>query len=178
MLERRDKGKLHGLALVVASLGRCIADCEPQRFVRVGLDPHRLDERLAGIPWVGGRRPAVGRKNALGPPCDLVEAGIGRDPVEPRVSRASTSERGQAAPGAQEGLLERVLGVLQGAQHAVAVGVKRCAVRLDEATKGVLVAVASRFEQPLLLQRARRRGNHLTSLDRGRAPNSSPGAGS
>ncbi len=55
VLQRRDEGELDGLALLVACVRRGIAVPEPQRLVRVGLDPHRLDERLTEV-----RREVVG----------------------------------------------------------------------------------------------------------------------
>ena len=73
MLERRDEGELHSLALLVAGLGRGKAVLEAQPLVRVGLDPHRLDDRLTG-PVVGiGRRAVVDRKHPLGPLLDHVQ---------------------------------------------------------------------------------------------------------
>ena len=56
-------------------------------------------------------------------------------------------EAGEPAPGAQQRVLERVLGVVQGAEHPVAVRVELAAVGLDEPAEGVLVAGARRVEQ-------------------------------
>ena len=43
------------LALLVAGLGRGVAVLEAERLVRVGLDPDRLDQRLAGaVVGIGG----------------------------------------------------------------------------------------------------------------------------
>ena len=53
----------------------------------------------------------------------------------------------QRAPGAQHRLLEGVLGVVDRADHAVAVGVKLALVGLDQPREGRLVAAAGRLEQ-------------------------------
>ena len=145
VLQCRDEGKLDGLALLVASLGRRVAVRDAQPLVRVRLDPHRLDERLAGIPLRGGRRAVVDRKNALGPPGDHVQTDIGRDPVEPRAGRAWPPNPARPRQ-AREAFLQGVLGVLERAQHAVAVGVKPGLMALDDAAKGVLVAAANGVE--------------------------------
>ena len=64
---------------------------------------------------------------------DQIEGGVGGDSVEPRAKRASPLELRQAAPRPQERLLERVLRVVDGAQHPVAVRVELAAMGLDEA---------------------------------------------
>ena len=46
--------------------------------------------------------------------------------------------------------MQRVLGIVDGPEHAVAVRVERGAVRLDEAAESILVAVARRTQQLLL----------------------------
>src|SRR5262249_46050356 len=69
-----------------------------------------------------------------------VEAGVGRDAVEPGPWRAAALEPAQPAPGPQERFLQRVLGVLDGAEHAVAVGVQLAAQRLHQPPVGGLVA--------------------------------------
>ena len=56
-------------------------------------------------------------------------------------------EARQPAPRAQQRVLERVLGILERAEHPVAVGVKLAAVGLDQAAERVLVALARSFEQ-------------------------------
>src|SRR5207302_8377834 len=53
---------------------------------------------------------------------ERVEADVGRDPVEPGADRGPTLEALAAAPGADEGVLDRVLGVEGRTEHAVAVG--------------------------------------------------------
>ena len=57
-------------------------------------------------------------------------------------SELRPSKRREPAPGAQERVLQRVLGVVERAEHAVAVRVQLAAVRLDERSEGALVARA------------------------------------
>ena len=141
VLERGDEGEL--------DCSRAARSARPGRprprvraRVRVGLEPDRLAQRLAeAVVWVGRGR-VVDREHALGPPLDRAQAGVGRDPIEPGAKRASTLEAWQPAPGAEQRLLQRVLGVGVGAEHPVAVGVKLAAVGLDEARERLLVACA------------------------------------
>jgi hypothetical protein len=146
VLQRGDEGELHGLALLVAGLGRGIAVVRLQPLVRVGLDPQRF-MRAARIVT---RRSVVDREHAPGPPRDRVQAGVGSDPVEPRSQRASALHAGETLPGPQECVLEGILGVVKRAQHPVAVGLELPLVRLDEVAKRVLVAVPGDVEQLLL----------------------------
>ena len=50
-----------------------------------------------------------------------VQAGVGRDPVQPRPEGRPGLVASRAAPGAQERLLHQVLGVVERAEHPVAV---------------------------------------------------------
>ncbi len=122
----------------------------PSRLVGVGLDPHGLDQRLAGAVVRVRGRPVVDRQHPLRPPRDCVEAGVGRDPVEPGAERTSICEPGQPAPGTQQRLLQRVLGVVHRAEHAVAVGVQLSAIRLDQAGRRRSRRRREPLEQPLL----------------------------
>jgi hypothetical protein len=90
------------------------------------------------------------REASLASSCEHVEAGVGRDPVQPGAQQLVALEPRQRAPGPQQRLLEGVVGVEQRAEHPVAVGVDRRAVGLDEAAEGVLVALADRVEEPRL----------------------------
>ena len=130
VLQRGDERQLDALALLVARLGPGDAVAEAQALVGVGLDPHRFDERRRG-PVVGvGGGAVVDREHELGPPLDRLQARVGGDRVEPGAQRAAALEARQPAPGAQQRLLQRVLGVLDRAEHPVAVGV---AARRDAA---------------------------------------------
>ena len=151
MLERGDEGELHGLAELVASLGSGVTVLDGESLVRVRLHPDGLGERLAGILGGVGGRTVVDRKHALGSARDRVQAGVGCDPVEPRARCASAFEPVQAAPGAQQRVLKRVLGIVQRAEHPVAVGLKGRAVGFDEPLEGVRVAASSERQQFALI---------------------------
>ena len=131
-LQRRDERQLDGLALLVAGVRRGVAVLDAEGLVRVRLDPDRLDQRLADAAVRVGRRAVVDRQDPLGPAVDRVERGVGGDPVEPGAQRAAALELGEPPPGADQRLLERILGVLHRAQHPVAVGVELGAVGLDQ----------------------------------------------
>ena len=129
-LDRGQERELHPLALRVARRGI--------GHRRGGLLDARVGVRLHG------RGPA---RAAL----ELVQAGVGRDPVEPRLDRRAALEALEPAPGAEQRLLHDVLGVLGRAEHPVAVDLEDAAVRLDEPPERALVAGASgRDERPLV----------------------------
>ena len=152
VLERRHERQLDALAQLVARLGAGRAVLEAEALVRIGIHPDRLGRRQSeSVVRVGGRAVVEREHPLLGPPRDQVEAAVGGDRVEPRAERAAALEPGQPAPGAQRGVLEGVLGVLDRAEHPVAVRVELRAIRLEQAAEGRLVAVAGRGEQLLLL---------------------------
>ena len=62
--------------------------------------------------------------------------------VEPGAQRAAALEATEPAPDPQQRLLQRVLGVVQRAEHPVAVGVQLAAVGLDQPLEGAFVAGA------------------------------------
>jgi hypothetical protein len=78
------------------------------------------------------RRPQVRGQDPPGAPVDRIEAGVGGDPVEPGPQRRAALEPGEVAPGAQERLLHQVLGVLDRAEHPVAVHPQLAPVRLHQ----------------------------------------------
>jgi hypothetical protein len=86
-------------------------------------------------------------EDAFRPARERVKGRVRRDPVQPVAKSASAVESAQRAPGAEQSILERVLGVVQRAQHAVAVGVELPAERFDETTERFLVPRARRFQQ-------------------------------
>ena len=125
VLERRNERQLECLAPLVARLGRGVAVLDPRVGIR--LDPQRR------LPLLGL---VVDRQDPLRASGDRVEADVGGDPVQPRAQRAASAEPGQASPRAQERVLERVVGVVQRAEHAVAVRVQVSALLLDEVIEG------------------------------------------
>src|SRR6185436_3127447 len=95
---------------------------------------------------------------------ERVEAGVRRDPVQPRANRRAALVRLAPAPRAQERLLDEVLGLLERPEQAVAVDVQLAAMRLDAGGEGVLV------ERPEVIGH----GAHGV-YDGGRPESSSPG---
>jgi hypothetical protein len=61
---------------------------------------------------------------------ERIEAGVGGNPIKPCAKR-SLLEAIEAAPGAQECLLRYVLGLVQGAEHAIAMQFDVAAVRFS-----------------------------------------------
>ena len=79
------------------------------------------------------RRAEIHRPGAPLAAAEHVEADVRRDPVQPRAQRGAALEAVVAAPGADERLLHRVLGLERRAEHAVAVGRQLGAVCLEAA---------------------------------------------
>ena len=99
-------------------------------------------------PITGTRRGTEpGRERAPRPPRDRLEAHVRRDPVEPGAERAAALEPCEAAPGPQERILERVLGIVQRAEHAIAVGLQRRPMRPDQQAVRALVPPLRGLEQ-------------------------------
>ena len=84
---------------------------------------------------------------------DQPQADVGCDPVQPGSERRIRLEAIDAAPGAQHRLLERVVGVVQRAEHAVAVQMQRLAVRRGQLHERLLVTRAGAGQQPRLPRR-------------------------
>jgi hypothetical protein len=59
-------------------------------------------------------------------------------------------ETPEASPSVKQGLLERVVGVLERAEHSIAVRVHRAAMRFHELFVGSLVAALRKVEQLFL----------------------------
>jgi hypothetical protein len=168
MLERRDERELDALADLVPRLRRGQGVLGPEPLVRERLHPDGLDQWLAQVVVGIGGRPVIGRTHPLRPALDQVEASVGGDSIEPGAKRALRLEPRQPAPGAEEGLLESVLGVIDRAQHPVAVGVELSAVRLDQRPERILIAATGSLEQASLVPRRGCRGgiHPLPRLDR------------
>src|SRR5262245_5801522 len=103
----------------------------------IRLKPRDLSEsrrfrwfHLRHVPLLGGAA-ACGTKR--------VEAPVGRDAIEPGADRGAFLERCETLPCRQQGLLQSVLGILQGSKHPVAMGLQRSAVRFRQLTKCVAV---------------------------------------
>ena len=139
-LQRGHERQRDRLGLLVAGLGaERHADRVVEEGVGIGLEPRRPRRagsaravRLRGrpTPW-----PGVGAADA-----QRVEAPVGGDPVEPRAHRRAALEPVEALPGGQQRVLQRVLGVLERAEHPVAVHLQLPAVRLGQRAERLAVA--------------------------------------
>ena len=127
-LDDGEEGQLDGLAGDDDRVGLGIARSDlVEQPVGVGLQPRDLGE--------GAQRGHAPRAAA-----DRVERRVGGDAVQPGPEPGAALEAVAAAPRAQEGLLHEVLGLLERAEHAVAVHVQLAAVALHEGGEGGLVA--------------------------------------
>ena len=79
VLERGDERQLDALALLVAGLGAGEPVLEPEVLVGVGLDPHRLDQRLARAAVRVGGGAVVDRAARAWGAARSVERGVGGD---------------------------------------------------------------------------------------------------
>ena len=84
---------------------------------------------------------------------DGVQAGAGGDGVEPRAQRAAALEARDPAPRPQQGVLQRVVGVVRRAEHAVAVRVQLPAQRFHETGERGVVTRPRPGEAGLLVVR-------------------------
>jgi len=112
-LHERDEGQGDALLLVEVRgwVGRIA-----QKPIGIRLEMrYRHDRRWAPGPFFG---PEESRPPSSG---QLVQAGVGGDPVEPSTEWRPPLERSDPSPGLEQGLLEQVIGVRQRRGHAVAV---------------------------------------------------------
>jgi hypothetical protein len=129
--------------------------------IRAGIVNRQGIEQRVGIRLQPGDGLGTGRgrrRNGEGfghlrPPgggADLVQAGVGGDPVEPGADRSARLEPGQAPPRREQRVLHGVVGVLERAEHPVAVHVQLAAVRSGQLREGVLIARASAVQQSVI----------------------------
>jgi hypothetical protein len=117
--------------------------------VGVRLKPREVGGRNRTAAELGGRAGLV-RHEAPGPALEDPEGGVGRDPIEPGSERRAPVIRLAAAPGAEEGVLDGVLGVLERAEHPVGVHLQLGAMPFDERRERGGVAARRRCDQPLV----------------------------
>jgi hypothetical protein len=130
-LEGGDEGQGDGFGLLVAGFGAERHVDSPLHegvgkwFEPYGLaEPGRLGRLDPGdVPLLGGS--PTGRTKG-------VEASVGGDAVEPGAQRGPFLEPCEALPGAQQRVLQGVLGVLEGSEHPVAVHLQFSAVRFGQ----------------------------------------------
>jgi len=97
----------------------------------------------------------IDRQHAGRPSAQRVQAGVGRDAVQPCSKRRPALELVALAPGAQQGLLHQVLGVLHRAEHPVAVQLKLAPVPLHRRHEESFVIRADRGVHGVLLLQSR-----------------------
>ena len=131
-----DGGVVRLRALVDEAVGVRLQPREVGRRNRTGAE---IRSR-AFLVWHEAPRPAL----------EDPEAGVGRDPIEPGSERRAPVVRLAAAPGAEEGVLDCVLGVLERAEHPVGVHLQLGAMPFDERRKRSGVAPRRRGDQPLV----------------------------
>jgi hypothetical protein len=107
--------------------------------VRKGLQPGDVGTRRQRDARIRRRRHVV-REYPAGPSVEGVEAGVGRDPVQPGADRRATLEAMQVPPGAQERLLHQILRLVERAQHPVAVHPQLAPIALHERGERGVVA--------------------------------------
>ena len=81
------------------------------------------------------------------PTAQQVEADVGRDPVEPGTEHRAAIEAVATAPGAQECLLHRVLGLVERGEHPIAMDVQLATVALGEVRERRLVGDCGRLDR-------------------------------
>jgi hypothetical protein len=108
-----------------------------QEPVRAGLQPRHLGTLRSG------------RDAATPAGLEHPQAGGRGDPVQPGAQRSASLEGVQVLPGPQQGLLGGVLGVVEGAQHPVAVHVQLTDMRRHQQPEPRLVTGQRRPEQPV-----------------------------
>ena len=118
VLQRRDEREPDALAQCRA-LGR-IGVLRQGARIRDRLEPVRARAIVERVVHRADRA-FFHRTRAARAVVQRVQAHVGRDPVQPRAQRRALVEAFEAAPGADHGLLHRVVRVGGRTQHAVAV---------------------------------------------------------
>ena len=119
-LKGGHEGQGDGFGLLVTGLRPgWYADRTLEESVGIRLEPDDFAEPGRLGRFHVGHVPLLGRAPAGG--ATRVEAPAGGDPVKPGTDRRTSFEPGEALPGSQQGVLEGVLGILEGSEHPVAV---------------------------------------------------------
>ena len=142
-----------------------------EQKVGVRLQPGKVGRWLRARGELGGGA-GLERHDAARPPLEEPQAGVRRDPVEPGAESGLAPVSRPPGPRSQEGLLERVLRVLERAEHPVGVNLKLAAIALDELRERSLVSGGRRADDPLL--DLRRRGHPLRSRSATLDPTAAP----
>jgi hypothetical protein len=111
-----------------------------QQAIWKGLQPRDLHRRFGVVRWLECRRPKVGRHDTPWPTSERGQTDVRGDAIEPGPNERAAVESGPAAPRAHERLLHQVLGLLERAEHAVAMHEKLPSIAFDERGKRRLVS--------------------------------------
>ena len=131
VLQSRDERELDRLARD-CDVGGIAVVVQHERVGR-WLDPGHFGERREiRLDRLSGRAEIHRSRSSL-TACDHVQADVRRNPVEPRAQRRAALEPAQAPPGAEQRLLDGVLGLEGRAEHAIAVAGELAAVDLERA---------------------------------------------
>src|SRR5215218_6699785 len=135
---RGHEGQGNGLGLLIAGLrAERHLDRALEEGIGIRLQPYDLAEPGRRW-WCNPRYVPLGGRASAGRAA-RVEAPVGGDPVEPGAQRGPSLKRSEALPGGQQRVLERVLGVLEGSEHPVAVHLQLPPVRLGQLSERVAV---------------------------------------
>src|ERR1700737_2839116 len=105
-LKDGEEGQRNAFASAVAGFRVVCHLGQPE--VWEGLKPGRLGKSLRdGSEWIDGRRGRC-RQRAWWPFPECVEAGVGRDGIQPGAKRGAAFEGVKVLPGTQHGLLYQV----------------------------------------------------------------------
>jgi hypothetical protein len=140
-----DVAEHERLAVALGQLGqRAVHDAH--RVVEDGL-LDRVGSQLDGL-----RLELVDQADLAALAVRLVVADVGEDAMEPRPQPEVAVEARQRPVGAQEGVLDRVLRGLVGAEAPIGVRVQRPVLRPDDLTEGVFVPGLVGPDEELLVE--------------------------
>ena len=143
VLDGGEVGDLHRLPAHGYGVGLLPCGCRRlEQVIGIRLQPRDLFGRVHRDRKIGARRHDIRGQNTPTAAFQRVEAHVRGDPVQPRADRGPALERRPGLPCAQERLLEGVVGVINGAEHPVAVDVEPPPVLVDQASECRLVARA------------------------------------
>jgi len=110
--------------------------------IGVRAKPRDVRDRGCSDHGAVARRSEVDGHCPSAPGCDAVEASTRGHGVQPRTQRAAALETRDPTPRSQQRVLQGIVGVVGGPQHAVAVGVQLVSKWFDEPSERGGVAVA------------------------------------
>jgi hypothetical protein len=95
-----------------------------------------------------GRPGALGRRDAMRAPRCEADARVCRDGEEPAAEGTSPFKTADPLPRSEQRLLQRIIGIRDAPEQAIAMGVERSPLRGDQLLKRSLVASSGGVDQP------------------------------